>query len=368
MSISLGQLAQLMNGTLLGNPDILIVGANHPLAVQSEQELALILDQAIVPKLKGLSIKTALVPAGVDLPDIENQLIVERPKVALAHLLAAFNTPPSVAEGIHPSAVIDATAVIEDHVSIGPLCSVGPNTRVQKGTRLVAQVTLGASVEVGQDCLLYPGVVLGDRVRIGNRVILQPHATLGADGFSFVTAEPGSVETVSLSGEIRHFNHEIIRINSVGTVVLEDDVEIGACSCIDRATLGETRIKAGTKLDNLVQIGHNVTIGQNNLIVAQVAIGGSCTIGDRTVIAGQAGIKDHVKIGSDCIIMARAGVIDTVPDKTSCIGGPAMGLKDYIQREMDIKKIKKLNQTVKSLEARLAALEKTLISAEPVTP
>ena len=198
------------------------------------------------------------------------------------------------------------------------------------GTRLVSHVSVGAGVSIGENCLFHAGVCIGDAVQIGHRVILQPNAVIGADGFSYVTASVGSVESARSGGKVSAQNTEILRINSAGTVVLEDDVEIGANSCVDRATLGETRIRRGTKLDNQVQIGHNITMGENCLVAAQVGIAGSTIIGDRVVMGGQAGVKDHITIGSDTIILPMTGVAGDVPERTLLVGFHGVPRKEFL--------------------------------------
>lgn len=365
-TLTLKALAEQLDGVLVGNPDQVVRAVVHPAQAHASEDLALILDKSILPLLSHASIQTALVPLGVDVPNIPNQIQVKRPKVALALLLNIFEKPAYIPAGIHPSAVIDPTAIIEEGVQIGPLCSVGANTRVGKGSRFVANVSVGADVTIGENALFYAGVVVGDRVEIGNRVILQPNAAIGNDGFSFVTAELGSVESARATGQVSAQNNQIIRINSVGTVILEDDVEIGANSCVDRATLGETRIKRSTKIDNLVQIAHNVTIGQNCLFAGQVGIAGSTTVGDRVVMGGQAGLPDHVHIGEDAVIMAQSGVVADVAPKTIMAGSPAVPRRELLYKEMSIKRVKGLGDRVKELTTRLEALEEAQRIAEPV--
>lgn len=355
--ITLGELAQQVGGEYIGDASLEIQRVIHPAQANSAQDLALILDQAILPLLSQKTIQTALLPLDLSIDSIPNQIKVRRPKVALAKLLDIFDKPPYIPPGVHPSAVIDPTATIESGVVIGPLCTVGPNTVISAGTRLVSHVSIGADVSVGQNCLFYPGTVLGDRVVIGNRVILQANVSVGSDGYSYVTPEMGSVESARATGKIEAQNTAIIRINSVGTVVLEDDVEIGANSCIDRATLGETRIKKGTKLDNLVQIAHNVTVGENCLIVAQAGIAGSTKIGNRTVVGGQVGIADHVNVGEDCIIMAQSAIPSNLADKSFVVGSPAVPRKEFLYREMQVKRIKGLSQKIDALTERLNQLE-----------
>lgn len=353
---TLGELAELLQGDCIGDPTLEIGQVVHPLQAGSPQDLALVLDKGILPLLAQKPVSTALVPMELEIADIPNQIRVKRVKVALAKLLEIFDKPAYVPSGIHPSAVIDPTATISEGVSIGPLCSVGPRAVIGPGTRLIAQVSVGADVTMGERCLLHAGVRVGDRVQLGNRVILQPNAAVGADGYSYVTPELGSVESARATGKVGAQNTAIIRINSIGTVVLEDDVEIGANSCVDRGTLGETRIKKGTKIDNLVQVAHNVTIGENCLIVAQAGIAGSTKVGNRTVMGGQVGIPDHVTIGEDCIIMSQSGISSDLPDKSIVAGSPAIPRREFLYREMQIKRLKGLHQKVEELSKRIEAL------------
>ena len=253
MSKTLGWLAAELGGETVGNPEIEIRRVVNPAHAEDEHDLALVYSASVAPIVQARAIQTALVPLNSDVPGIPNQIKVARPRVTLSRLLEIFALPPKVATGIHPSAVIDRTAKIEDGVRIGPNCSVGPNSTIGPGSTLVAGVHIGADVRIGSDCLMFSGVCLGDRVRIGDRVIIKANAAIGNDGFSFQTVEPGSAELVRQTGKAQPTDSEILRINSVGTVVIEDDVEVGACACIDRATLHETRIGQGTKIDNLVR-------------------------------------------------------------------------------------------------------------------
>ena len=298
-----------------------------------------------------------MVPLQPEVPGIPNQIKVARPRVSLARLLEIFARPPWVASGIHPSAVIDPTAELAEDVSVGPLCWVGPKAKIGSGTTLVSGVHIGASVEIGSNCLFFSGVCIGDRVRIGARVIIKANAAIGNDGFSFQTVEPGSAEVVRQTGKVLPTESETLRINSVGTVVIEDDVEIGACSCIDRATLHETRIACGTKIDNLVQIAHNVQVGRKCVVVAMAGVAGSATIGDRVVIAAQAGIPDHAKIGDDCLIMPQAGVTGDLPARSYVGGTPAEPRKQFLNSLMQIKRIKTLARTIKELQERIEKIE-----------
>lgn len=356
-SKSLGWLASELGGEVLGNPQVEVRRVVHPAYAEDEHDLALVYSMSVAPIVKSRNIQTALVPMEPDVPGIPNQLKVARPRVALARLLQIFARPPVTAAGIHPSAVIDPSAQVASAASIGPLCSIGPRTKVGSGTALVAGVHVGADVEVGDNCLFFPGVCIGDRVQIGNRVVIKASAAIGNDGFSFQTLEPGSVELAKHTGKAEPTDSEILRINSVGTIVIEDDVEIGANSCVDRATLHETRIGRGTKIDNLVQIAHNVQIGKKTVIVAMVGVAGSATVGDRVVIAAQAGIPDHCNVGDDSLIMPQAGVTHDLPPKSYVGGSPAVPREQFINSLMQIKRIKTIARKLKELTARVDKLD-----------
>ncbi|MEO5722179.1 MAG: UDP-3-O-(3-hydroxymyristoyl)glucosamine N-acyltransferase [Chthoniobacterales bacterium] len=358
MPRTLGWLARELGGEIKGNPEIEIRRVVHPSHANDEHDLALVYSASVAHIVQARAVQTALVPLQPDVPGIPNQLQVLRPRVALARLLEIFAPPATVDAGIHPSAVIDPSAQLADNVRVGPLCSVGAGTVIGPGSTLVAGVHLGAAVEIGADCLFFAGVCVGDRVRIGNRVILKANAAIGNDGFSFQTVEPGSAEVTRQTGQTQPTDSEILRINSAGTVVLEDEVEIGACSCVDRATLHETRIARGTKIDNLVQIAHNVQVGRKCVIVSLAGVAGSATIGDRVVIAAQAGIPDHVKIGDDCVIMPQAGVTGNLPPRSYVGGSPAEPRKQFLNSLMQVKRIKGLAGKIRELGERLEKLER----------
>jgi UDP-3-O-[3-hydroxymyristoyl] glucosamine N-acyltransferase len=360
---TLGEIAKYVDGKLEGDPRIEISRIVHPALVRGPGDLALVLSANVLDLLKRNQVTCAIAPAELTSLDVPNYILVSRPRLALARLLELFERPVYSAEGIHPTAVIDPTAEIGENVSVGPHCWVGPKSTIGAGTRLICNVSVGAEVEIGEKVLMHPGVSIGDRCRIGNRVIIQPGACIGGDGFSFVTPQPGNVEAARQKKQIvenTDSNIEIVRINSIGHVVIEDDVEIGAGTCIDRATLGETKIGRGTKIDNLVQIGHNVTVGRNCLIVAQVGMGGSAKVGERAVIGGQAGLPDHMSVGDDAVVGPQAGLSGNVAPRQSVIGSPALPVRDFLQQNMNFKRLSRLNQRVKELEAKLAEMEKRL--------
>jgi UDP-3-O-[3-hydroxymyristoyl] glucosamine N-acyltransferase len=361
--MTLADVANAVDARLVGDGNLPVRQLVHPRQVQSPEDMAFILDPSAITALQNSPVVAAVVPEGVDLPDgvFKGYLAVKRPRVALAKLLDLFNKPVHAQTGIHPSAVVHSTAKVSSSASVGAFAYVGPEARVGERTVLMPHVTVGAQAQVGDDCLFHPGARIGERVMIGSRVIIQHNASIGGDGFSYVTPEAGSVEAARNSGgQIEAQNTEIIRINSVGTVILEDDVEVGACATIDRANLGATHIKKGTKIDNLVMIGHNNTVGENCLIVSQVGVSGSCTIGNRVVIAGQAGIADHLTIGDDSIIMAQAGVTKSCGNKSLLIGSPAVPRREFAQTLAHTNRLKQMADDLKQMKQRVEALEKEL--------
>jgi len=359
---TLGDIANYVDGQLCGDASVLITRVVHPALVKDDSDLALVLSPGAASILASGKISNALLPEGVEGHLTPNQIVVKRPRLVLARLLQLFDRPVHIAPGVHPSAVIDSSAIIGQNVSIGPFCWVGPNSKIADHCRLVAHVSIGAYVTIGENTLLHAGVSIGDRCQIGNRVIIQPNAAIGGDGFAYVTPEPGSIESARATGEVRSFNDELVRINSIGNVVIEDEVEIGAGTCIDRGTLGETRVGRGSKLDNLVQVAHNVTIGTNCLIVAQVGFGGSSKVGHRAVVGGQAGLPDHLTIGDDALILAQAGITAHVPPKSIVIGSPAEPKRRFLEQQLNIKRLPRIIRELKELREQVAALTEKLNS------
>jgi len=362
---TLGEIASYVGGQLIGDASVPIERLVHPALVQGDSDLALVLSPSAGSILASGKISNALLPEEVERDLTRNQIVVKRPRLVLAKLLELFDRPVHVAPGVHPSAVIDSSATIGQNVSIGPFCWIGPRCTIADHTRLVAHVSVGADVTVGENTLLHAGVRIGDRCQIGNRVIVQANAAIGGDGFAYVTPEPGSIESARATGEVRSFNNELIRINSIGNVVIEDDVEIGAGSCVDRGTLGETRVGKGSKLDNLVQVGHNVTIGRNCLIVAQVGLGGSSKVGHRAVVGGQVGLPDHMIIGDDALVMAQAGISKDIPPKGIVIGAPAVPKGQFLEQQYHIKRLPRTARELKELKQQVAALTEKLNSLLP---
>lgn len=258
------------------------------------------------------SLASARVPA-LRAPDL---------RLALARALSLLHPAPAVPAGIHPTAVVGAGTHLGREVSLGAHCVVGEDCTVGDGVAIHAGCVLGRGVQVGAGSVLYPRVTIYDGCRVGSRVILHSGVVVGADGFGYARDGAGHV-----------------KIPHVGTVVIEDDVEIGANTTIDRATLGETRIGAGAKIDNLVMIAHNVVIGPRTIIVAQVGIAGSAVIGADVVLAGHAGIADHVTVGDGATVLAKALVARDVPPGAVVSGQPARPHKDQLKLQAALARV-----------------------------
>jgi len=334
-----------------GDGGIEIAGIADP-GHASGSDLALAMTRESVPALAHTKARAVVVAAkpAVTVDRFDAVIKVERPRETLAVLTRLFDRPVNRGSGIHPSAIIAPDAQIEDGVSIGPLSVIGPRARVGAGTAILAHVTVGADAVIGRDCLFHPGARIGDRVVIGDRVILQHNASLGADGFSYAGPAPGERVAGRDTGDLQ-------RINSLGTVIIGDDVEVGANSAIDRATLAATRIGRNTKIDNLVQIGHNVSIGENCLICGMTGISGSVHIGDRVILAGAVGVADHVTIGADAMIAAGSKLFSDVPAKGEMYGYPAVPRRRAFEQIKYLARARTLFTEFGELKKRIAALE-----------
>lgn len=269
-------------------------------------------------------------------------VVVGAPREAMARTLALF-APPQPPALVSERAAVDPSATLGAGVSLGPNVTVGPRARVGAGTVIHPGVVIGPDAQVGEDCILYPNVVVREGCRLGDRVIVQPGAVIGSDGFGFVTMP----------------DRTHLKMPQIGRVEVQDDVEIGANVTLDRATIGATVIGRGTKIDNLVHVGHNVRIGENGLLVSQVGISGSVTVGDRVTIAGQAGVAGHLTIGADTVVAAKAGVTKSLPSRVMVSGFPARPHREELRRQAQIERLGELSEQVKALQAALAAVQGT---------
>lgn len=360
--MKLSEIAAALDARVEGDESLVIRRAVHPSEAEGPEDLALAMDKELLALLPGSKAVAVVVAEGAELPAglseaIRGRIVVKRPRYAMAGLLDVFEKPVHAEPGIHPQAYVAPDAVVEDGVSIAPFAYVGPRARIGAGAVILPHVTVGADAVVGAGSLLHPGARIGERVVLGARCIVHPNAAIGSDGFSFVTPEPGSVESAKTTGRVVGTNVLLRRVNSIGTVVLGDDVEIGAGAAIDRGTVTATRIGNGTKIDNLVQIGHNVQIGTNCMLCGHVGVAGSTVIGDRVVLAGKVGVADHVRIGSDAVVAGNSGVGTDIPAKSVYMGYPAVPRARAFEQYKGLARLKRLFADVADLKTRLRALD-----------
>jgi len=268
-------------------------------------------------------------------------LRIANPYLAFARAAQAFAPPRTVPPGVHQSAVVAADAVLEAGVAIAPLVVVGRRAVIGARTVLHPHVVIGDDAVLGADCVIHARVSIREACRLGARVVVQDGAVIGADGFGFAHHPDGT--------------HE--KIPQIGPVVIEDDVEIGANTTIDRPAVGETRIRAGAKIDNLVQIAHGVTVGLNTLLAAQVGIAGSTVIGDNVIFAGQVGVANHLSVGDGVKATAQTGINNSIPAGMFVSGLPAIDNRQWNKAAVIFGKLPEYRRQLIDLERRLAALE-----------
>ncbi len=353
MPITLDQIAVALGAELFGDGTIAISGASEP-ASAGPQQLALAMDPKYAPGLAEGRARAAVLWAGADWQalGLEAAIVVPRPRYAMAGITRALDPGPEIAPGIHSTAVIDPSAEIGTEAAIGPFVVIGRGARIGARARIASHASVGAEAVLGEDALIHEGVRIGARVRVGARVILHPGAVVGADGFSFVTPETSGVEKAraSLGDQGDIVAQSWTRIHSLGAVEVGDDVEIGANATIDRGTIRSTKIGRGTKLDNLVHIGHNVEVGQDCLLCGQVGIAGSARIGNRVVLGGQCGVSDNIFVGDDVVAGGATKIFTNAPAGRVLLGSPAMKMDTHVEAMKNLRRLPRLFRDVKALQ------------------
>jgi UDP-3-O-[3-hydroxymyristoyl] glucosamine N-acyltransferase len=271
-------------------------------------------------------------------------LRTREPYLAFAQAVSVLTPPARMPPGISALAAIDPSATIGPDVAIGPFVAIGPGTRIGAGTTIASHVAVGADSVIGEHCTIHAHVSIRESVVIGNRVVLQDAAVIGSDGFGFARRADGS--------------HQ--KIPQVGRVVIEDDVEIGAHTAVDRPAVGETRIGQGTKIDNLVQVAHGVKVGRHALMAAQSGVAGSSELDDGVILAGQAGVTGHVRVGRGAIVGAKSVVSKDIEPAQHVTGIPAMDVDQWRESVVLLRRLPELRKALLALEVRLAALERAL--------
>ena len=331
------ELAELVRGRVVGDGET-VVERIADLEHAGESEIAYVENESFLPVASESKAACLIVSErlGEKLPD-RTLIEVANPKLAFSFIGAALHPPVRREPSIHPTAVVADTADIALTAYVGPHVCIGEYARVGAYTRLEAGVVLGANVTVGDDCVLHPNVVLYDGVSIGTRVILHAAVCIGADGFGYVRHDLGYQ-----------------KFPQVGTVIIEDDVEIGAHTCVDRAALGRTRIGRGTKLDNMVHVGHNCDIGERVVIAAQTGISGSVVIEDDAVIGGQVGFGDHTRVQKGAIIGSKAGILPGKIVRPGVWWGiPVQPLDEYKRMNAYMNRLPQMHERLKRLEEQL---------------
>lgn len=353
---TLAEIAASLGAEASGDTTLRITGAREPSAAEPDH-LALAGDPKYAGALSQGRARAALLWQGADWRalGLSGAIFSPRPRHMMAGLTALFAPPCDLPEGLDPLCRVDPSAVLGEGVAIGPFTTIGAGAVIGAGARIHSHVSIGAGAVLGPDALVHPGVRIGRGVRIGARVIIHANAVIGADGFSFVTPEPGAIEAVraSLGSAEGARQQAYARIHSLGGVEIGDDVEIGALSAIDRGTVADTVIGAGTKLDNHVQIGHNVKVGRDVLLCAHVAIAGSSTIGDRTVLAGMVGVGDHIEVGADVVAGGASKILSNVPAGRAVMGYPATRMDANIEAYKALRRLPRLARAVAELEKRV---------------
>lgn len=336
--MKLSEIASLVHGEIFGDPNLEIRGVSG-INEAREGDITFLSGKRHVKDLPCCRASCIIVQAHLN--DLAlTQLKVANPYLAFAKLLEHFHVKPLKPLGVSRDAFISDKAIIGENVSIFPYSYIADGASIGKQSVIYPFVFIGENTALGEQCIIYPHVTLREGVTIGNRVIIHPGSVIGSDGFGY------------MFNEGRHY-----KIPQVGGVIIGDDVEIGSNTAIDRATMGNTIIGRGTKIDNLVQIGHNVTIGNNSVIVAQVGIGGSTVIGDYVTLAGQAGVADHVEIESGTIIGAQSGVIGKVT-QGAYSGTLAIPHRDWLKAQAVFAKLPELHKRIKELEDKVKELER----------
>lgn len=337
---TVSKLAAHVGGRVLGDGEVLIKGVAGLLEAR-EGEISFVEDKRLLENAGSSRASCLIVPEGTTL---EGRSLIEaaRPKLAFALIAELLHARKGFEPSIHPTAIVAASAEVDESVYVGAHVRIGERSRLSAGTEVHTGVSIGDDVLIGPGCVIHPNVVLYDGVSLGERVILHAGVCIGADGFGYVPD----------AENVRH------KFPQIGSVLIEDDVEIGANTCVDRGALGQTRIGRATKIDNLVQIAHNVDIGERVVIAAQTGISGSTVIEDDAIIGGQVGMGDHARVQSGAIIGSKAGILPGKIVRAGVWWGiPVQPLDEYKRINAHVNRLPQLREEIKKLRAELDELK-----------
>lgn len=348
-AFTLAELAEKTSARLVGNPDAIISGVDT-LEEATFRDASFLANPRYKEAMKESKAGVICIDPQTPLSEDKNYLISESPSLTfqvIAALLLTSNKKSGF-QGIHHTAVIHPSAQIADNVTIGPYAVIDQGCVIGAGTRIGPHVSIGYDVAIGQNCTLHPSSVVREQCRLGDRVILQPGAIIGSCGFGYALDAKGSYQ----------------KLEQLGIVVLEDDVEIGANTTIDRSRFKETIIGKGSKIDNLCQIAHNVQIGPHNVIAAQTGIAGSSKTGKYVMFGGQVGVVGHVEVADEVMVATRGGVSKSLK-KGKYRGSPAMPIQDYNRQEVHVRKLEEYVARIKDLQKQVETLETQLTGKIP---
>jgi UDP-3-O-[3-hydroxymyristoyl] glucosamine N-acyltransferase len=350
------EIAALVGGHLRGDPSLAVNGVATPESATAT-DLIFIDSPARVARLTSTAATVALVPPGTRTARQIALIEVGRPALAMAVAVDALVPASRTYSGISDRASVAATAILADDVGVGPFASIAEDAQIGRGTEIHAGATVGARTRIGAHCVIHAGAHIYHDVVIGDRVVLHSGSVIGADGFGYLAEPTGDADE-----PVRHR-----KVRQVGRVVLEDDVEVGANATIDRASLSETRIGRGTKIDNLVTVGHNARIGRHAILIGQAGVAGSTTLEDYVTVAGQAGVAGHLTIGRGATIGAQAGVTKHVAPGAVVLGSPAIEARRAKLALSLIERLPDMKRLLSEHARRLLALERRTGGRSPDT-
>ncbi len=332
MQLTLKEIAERIEGTVQGNGDAIINGV-APISTANNNEITFIANKEYLKYLSDTN--AGAVVLDPDAPETSIPSIrIKNPYLAFSYIIDIFNPiKPRVASGIHPTAIIGDNAKIDDSAGIGAFCHFEKNSKIGKNCQFVSSVYIGKNATIGDNCLIYPGVKIMDDTKIGDNVIIHAGTVIGSDGFGYAESPMG-----------------LKKIQQIGWVEIGNNVEIGSNVSIDRGALGPTKIGDRTKIDNLVQIAHNVETGTDCIIISQVGIAGSTKLGNRVILAGQVGLVGHITIGDDTKVGAQSGVKKNLEAGKTYFGSPAREFIETSRIEASLKRLPELLKRVKKLE------------------
>ncbi len=347
MKLTAGEIAEFLSGTLHGDRSTSVDDVCS-LSRSREGKISFLSDRRNVKELEGAAASIVLIPEQCDISgltsEIKSFIEVQDPSAAIFELLARFRKHHDYhVSGIEPTAVIDESATLGEGVSVGAHARIAAGCKIGDNCEIHGGVSLAPGVVLGNNVIVHPNAVIYGGCQIGDRVIIHAGAVIGADGFGYRFSQ-GAYQ------KIQHY----------GIVVIEDDVEIGACTTIDRGMIDNTVIRRGTKIDNQVMIGHNCDIGPNNILVSQVGLAGSVTTGENCRFGGHVGIADHINVGKNSSLLAKTGVFRDIEDDSILGGIPAMPLDEQKRIWMSQIKLPDLRQTVRKLQKQVTAMEKQI--------